>query len=183
MSDGCIEIKAKRIEFRDGYYFDTEAGVERLLFPHPLLRITNTDTTTDLTSTVLQPFDELFGVIQIDDRPTMTTVNLATAEITVNEDGRYELYGAFAYDETAGNNARVNIAISILVNGTQVSPNFQGNYMRDASGHNEVSQEFGMTFDLSAGDTIQIQRDQVSGPAGNAALQGTNNFVELKRVQ
>ena len=152
--------------------------------PTAILKIENTDTTTDLDSTTEQNFDELFGAVTINTNPANYAVNLATGSITVNTSGIYRFTGHFAL--LAGVTTvsqRVNLSSWFEIGGVEVSPRFQGNYARDATGHNEVSQSIEWIVELSAGDTVTLRRDLVAGQTGGqVTFEGTNNFLAVEFV-
>ncbi len=148
------------------------------------LHITNTDITTNLAPLGLVAFSELFGNIENDD-PLVYSVNPATAEITFLQAGRYRFFGEWDMVGGNGNNAvRNNIRFPFYSGSTQISPNRQGNYLRDGGGHNEVSEGVaGWRYTASANETIQLRRQRIAGSGGTQTLQGTNNFLTVIKVR
>lgn len=146
------------------------------------LHITNTDTTTNLISTAVTPFDEAFGTVNFN--VGGFSVDLTTAEITLPETGWYRVHGYWStLAGTNSNSARNNLSLSIRLNGAQVSPSFQDGYVRDASGNNETGQGItGFEFLATAGDVLQLMRQRVSGAGGVQLLQGTNNYFTISRI-
>ena len=146
------------------------------------LVIKSTDTTTNLTGTTSTPFDELFGGIFRNEGGF--NVNLATAEITLPSTGWYEVHGYWSMIAgTSTNAARNNIRFWFTKGGNVISPNYQNNYVRDATGHNEIGQGIpGFTFQAAAGETIQLWRQRVGGSGGAQTLQGANNYLSIRRT-
>ena len=146
------------------------------------VRVTNTDTTTNIASTVDQTFDELFGTVAFNDNGSRYSVNTGTAEITLSLAGRYRIDFAAAWDE-AGGTARNNLRIYWTLDGIQTSPNYQNNYLRDASGHEETGQTGTLIVTATAGQVLQLRRQRISGAGGTMTLEGTNNFVYVEYIR
>ena len=149
------------------------------------LIITNTDITTNIANILEQPFDEMFGAAQNDDS-TFFTVDLGTATITFQRAGRISVDAAISMEGgLATNSARNNIKVSFFnALNVEVSPPFQSNYLRDGSGHNNVTQVIaGWPLDVAIGDSIQLRRSRLSGSGGQQQLDGTNNFLKITKVR
>lgn len=145
----------------------------------PLLIITNTDTTTALDATALTPFAELFGSIDTNTVSTAYTVNLGGASVQFIRAGCYQILGHWC---RSGTGVRSNICCNLTLNGDQVSPWYGGNYMRAASGHNEVSQDIALVRHFEAGDTVVLNRQNRAGTGGTSTLETTSNYISFLRV-
>ena len=149
----------------------------------PILHIVSGNNTVNLDSTILQPFDELFGTVEPVSNTTYYSVNLATAEIRFNVAGFYELTAHWDFS-TAG--ARNIIRVGVYNAGNLISPYSQNNYVRAATGANESSDEIpGFPIGpVPAGYTIQLQRQRIAGNgAGTQVLQSNNSYVYVKRIE
>ena len=149
----------------------------------PILHITSGNNNVNLDSTALQPFDELFGTVQAVSNNTYYTVNLATAEITFNVAGFYELT---AHWDFFTNGARNIIRVGVYNGGTLIGPYSQNNYVRAATGANESSDEIpGLPIGpVPAGYTVQLRRQRIAGNgAGTEVLQSNNSYVYVKRIE
>lgn len=161
----------------------TPLSVDTFVGPMPVLLIRSTDTTTNLSGTVVVPFVELFGVVAEDTQPGAFTASLASAAVRINQSGVYEILGHHSFvGGLSSNSARANIASFFTVAGTRVSPNYQNNYMRDASGHNETSQQVSLIRRFAGGDVVTLNRQRISGSGGTINLQTTENFIAFKRI-
>ncbi len=147
------------------------------------IKINNTDTTTNISGTAAVAFSELTGTVLWNDNAVRFTPNVGAGQVTVNLAGRYRASFSAAMVESAGGTARNNIRMFLTLNGTQVGPNFQNNYMRDATGHNETSQSGEVMFDATAGQILQVNRQRVSGSGGTQVLEGTENFFALEYLR
>lgn len=158
------------------------------------LSILNTDTTTDIASTVTKAFAEAFGVVSIDTLPGTYSVDLNLASITFNESGLYELNAFWGWAESVASNTQRNTMNIWFEDGTganndddsdNISPDFWNNYVRDASGANEAGQSVaGWWVNVaSAPFTIFLRRKQVGGSGGQMALSGTSNYINVKKLE
>ena len=145
------------------------------------VKITNTDTTTNINSTAVTDFDEMWGVAQWNDG-SLYSINFTLEDLTINETGRYRFDFYFSYIESSGSTARQNLRTWVELDGVQISPNYQNNYLRDASGHNETGQGGSLVFEATAGQVLKFFRQRISGGTGAIVLQGTNNFMYLERI-
>lgn len=166
--------------------------------PRPLLEIGNVDNTNDVANTNVGLFTELYQEVRINTREDYFSVDLSQAAITVKKPGVYKISVGFSLSEgTASNTQRNNISVW-FEDGTSpptgpdddpsdnITHYFQGNYNRDTSGHLETS-DGGSSRWIVIDDTMTpytffCSRDLVSGAGGVQYLQGTNNFVQLEKV-
>ena len=112
------------------------------------------------------------------------TVDNTAHTVTIGEAGRYDLLANISFSESSGNTERNNIKFYIRVNGVQVGRNYQDNYLRDATGHNEVGQTINYKLDLAVGDVISIRRDQISGSGGVVTAEaGVTHDLILTRIK
>ena len=165
--------------------------------PTPIVEVSNTTTNRDVATTVVAPFTELFEEVTVNTRPEYFTVDLSAAKITIEKTGIYEVQTGVSFTEPlpASNTQRDNIAFW-LETGTatntanddnpddNLSHYFQGNYIRDTSGHLESS-DGGSTKLLvveSVPFDIICSRDQISGTGGVINLHTTNNFLRIRKI-
>lgn len=179
----------------DGLHFDNGDGSSSWIGPPTLLVLRNTDTLTSLntatlntsTNAITDPLNTntvlMFANTAVNTRPSAYTINAAAAQITINEAGVYEGDGLLAlFESQVGANARTNIAFAWYLNGTEASPRAQGNYVRDASAHLQSSDSPKFLLQLSAGDVLQLRHERVAGGTGSVRLQGTNNYISIRRL-
>ena len=114
------------------------------------------------------------------------TVDSTLNEITFNTDYTINIAGYVAFKEdVASNNARLTLAFRIEKDTgagfIPVSPPYQDNYLRDATGQTEVGQGFaGLQVLVSSGDKLKLTSQKITTTgAGNVTLDGTLNYITI----
>ena len=148
------------------------------------LKTSLTDYNHDLASTVEATLP-IMG--QVDANEIAATVDTVAHTITIGEAGRYDILCNISFSESTASNTntqRDNIKFYIRVNGVQIGRNYQENYLRDVSGHNEVGQTISYKSDLNIDDVLDIRRVQISGSGGVVTPEvGITHDLILTRIK
>jgi len=126
---------------------------------------------------------ELMGSIVLNDS---NVVSLVTGDkaATVANTGRYKITASIYYNGTA---QRIAVAARVAINDVKVGAT-ANSYLRDASGAEDDSVTLPtQTFDLNAGDIVEIQTWETATTGGAATIGGTGeagqSFIEIERVR
>lgn len=141
------------------------------------VKLTNTDTTSNLNTSTQLPFSELTGATEWNDDAALFTPNLGAGSVTVQRTGRYRI--SF-HAEFSGSAARANIAFILQVNGANAGPRSQSNYIRNNSGHTESSDNQAIDLELTAGDVLRWTHQARSATTNTVSLDGTDNFFQVE---
>lgn len=172
--------------------YNQEGGTTQIVdISQPEIYLTNTDTTTDIVTGqtgVISRFSELTGTVRWNDDTAVFQENLTLGTVDILVTGRYDVNGAFAWEEGGGANARNNIRF-FFTDGPQalassISPYFQNNYVRDASGNTETGQLVSFSFEVTnVPFTLAINRQQIAGGNGVMTLVTNNNFLRIRKTR
>lgn len=169
----------------DGRWYEIDsAGNERVIIVPPLMaKFARTTQSGDISTTTLTPFTEIFESTEFNDDAAILVPNAGAATLTINDDGRFRfVWGIEMEGGTATNAARNNIAFTFERTGSQIGPIYANNYLRDASGHNEVSQHGEFVVDIVSGDVITFNRQQIAGAGGTQTVE-PGSFLFVERIR
>lgn len=150
-----------------------------------VVQIEMTDTAMDYASTVERttPWGSSF-VSGLNDG-FLTAVN---NEYSVSEESRLLISGGISLIEQSGNTSRNNISFwwQVFRNGAwqNIGIKHQDNYMRNATGHEETSQDFpSFAVILAAGERLRMRHDQISGAGGVQVRDpSAQSFIQFLKI-
>ena len=135
--------------------------------PAEVLRTRSTQT-PDVATTVE-------SIMPIGDVTDINTGSYAVTagQIAIIDPGLHSVSAYYAWAETSGNTTRNTIRLRLKINGVQYGPDYQDNYVRDATGANEAGQSIPLDYvQLAAGDIVTVTYQQVAGSGGVMGLTG-----------
>jgi hypothetical protein len=183
---GVTDFGSGPIELKENDYilFNTNGQWEKFISQNivkggkkPIIQLTSTDNDTNInndTITVISWDNTL-----IKDNGYVHNTNSNTGQVTINESGRYLVYVSLAYDV---NNYRINPRIRFRLNGYILEGEGLTGYVRDASGHNEGSNNLSRIIDVNAGDTLEVITDRIAND-GTVTLRPNESIFFIQKFQ
>ena len=141
------EVITNEIQFTDGTSISSAYNYGRYLQVYCL-------ESGDINTSTYNTFQQINLFDTANNYSTNGGFATTQSEITILNDGVYEIFGTFNMQSTASNRRSYN-QFCIGVNGTLI-PVISGAYIRAQSGHTESSVNLQLTLQLFNGDTITV---------------------------
>lgn len=145
------------------------------------VKYSNIDTTSNINNNGAYANVPIFGNLEWNDDTTLYTLTGNT--LTINAAGRYRVTVNIAYRvPTIGGNTdqRVSVEAQIAINGTLTGAIGNTGYIRHANNQLEASLHITEVFNITAGQTINVQtiRGGNSAPAVMRSVGTSNVYIE-----